>query len=100
MGMGDQNQIDGGQISHFQSRMTKPFQYEQPAGEIRVNDNIQSAHLHEKAGMANKSYAKFMTCNQLWFVGLASSRRHCGVAYQPSKLAGALVKSTITQGEF
>ena len=69
MGMGDQNQIDGGQISHLQSRMTKPFQYEQPAGEIRINDNIQSAHLHEKAGMANKGHAQFMTCNQLWLVG-------------------------------
>ena len=60
VGMGDQHGINGRQIAQPHSRSAQPFQDENPACEVRINENVLAADLQEKAGMPNESEAELV----------------------------------------
>ena len=56
VGMRDQHQVNGGRSPQLDPRFAQPLQHKQPAGKIRIDDNILPANLDEKAGMADERY--------------------------------------------
>src|SRR5580698_8080450 len=50
--------IDGRQIPHAQPRTPQPFQYEEPAREVRVDHHALPADLHEEAGVSDERHTQ------------------------------------------
>src|SRR5437016_14367680 len=88
VGMGDQHQINRRQVLKPYAGLAEALQNEQPASKIGVNDNILLAHLHEKAGVANKGKPELSVGNQLWLVDVPGARGDRRVPDELRKLAG------------
>ena len=97
MRVSDQDQVDWRQVTNSYAGLAQPFQHKQPAGKIRINDNIQAANLHKEAGVPNKCDAQFIVRDQLWLVGLSGAGSYRRVPHQPPKLASAFVQSPISK---
>lgn len=52
--VGHQHQIDGWQVMHLHAGPAQPFQHEQPAGKVGIDDDALSAHLDKKAGVTDE----------------------------------------------
>lgn len=100
MSVRHQHQVDGGQVADIDSWLAQPLEHEQPAGEIRIDEDVQSADLHKKTGMANESKAQFSIGDQCGSVNFAGTRRDHRAPNQPAKLAGTSAKSGISYAGF
>jgi hypothetical protein len=97
VGVRDQHRIEGGEVGYAQARTAQTFQYEEPACEVRIDDNALAANLHEKTGVANEGDAEFSVGGKSRLVGFTPARSHCRVAYQTSELSGAFAKGRIAK---
>src|ERR1039458_404623 len=97
VGMGHQHHVDGRQIGDSESGTAQAFQDEQPAREVRIDDDALSANLHEEAGMPDEGDAELAAGGEAGFVSLAVARSYSGMAHQPSELGGALTKGRIAE---
>jgi hypothetical protein len=70
----NQNEIDGRKVGNAKARTAKPLQYEEPPGEIRIDQHTLSSNLYEEAGMTDKSDAQFSVGGEAWFVSLPRPR--------------------------
>ena len=66
--VGDQNQIDRGQVAYLQARSSQAFEHEQPAGKIGIDENVLAADLEKETGMADESHTHLAVADQfgLW----------------------------------
>ena len=53
----DQHGVDRRQVGDAQSRAAQALEYEQPAREIGIDDEILATKLHEEAGMSDEGDA-------------------------------------------
>ena len=56
MGVGQQHQINGGQVLDSQTGAFDAFEQEEPVGKVRINQNIQIRELHQKGGVPDPGY--------------------------------------------
>ena len=95
--MRDENQIDRRKIGNAQAGTSQAFQNKEPAREVRIDDYVLPAHLHKEAGMPDEGNAEFTVSCQAGLVGLTRAGSNRRVAYQTSKLSGALAEGRIAQ---
>src|SRR5207248_6211216 len=100
VGMGDQDQINSGQVAYLQTRPSKPFKDKQPAREVRIDDNVLACNLEEKTGMADESYTHLPIGYQPGLVSTTSSGSDHGVAHQGPELPGTLAERRILKRIF
>ena len=93
--MSNQHQVDGRKIAQPHSRLPQPLQHKQPASEIRIDDDVLAADLHEKAGMADESYSQLSIADQFRFVSLAGPRSHRRMPHQSAKRTRAFAENGI-----
>ena len=72
VGMGHQHGIDGRQIAETQPWTTEPFQHKDPAGKVRVNQNVLAADLQEEAGVPDESNSQLAVRGEPRFVRLSA----------------------------
>ena len=84
----NQHRIDGRQIAQPQPGPPQPLEHEDPAREVRVDQNVLAADLEEEAGMSDEGYAQLTAAGQHRFACDAGARGHGGVAHQRAKLPG------------
>src|SRR5580698_9242019 len=97
MSMRHQHQVNRREIAQLYSRFAQSLQHKQPAGEVRINHYVLSAHLDEEAGMTNERYAQLSVADQFRFVSLSGARRHRGVLHQPPEGPGTLAKDGVVE---
>lgn len=98
--MGNQNHIDWRKVVDFYAGLPKPFQYEKPAGEVGINDNILATNLQEETGVSDEGYAHLPVRNQHRAMRLAGGGSQGGVPHQASKLPGTLAQRRIFERLF
>src|SRR5260370_42278036 len=96
----DQHRINRRQIFDPYARMAETLKNKQPAGKIRINQNIPSADLNQKAGMSNKCDSQFLLGNRYGFMAFAVARGQGRVLYDAPELAGLFSQSDISHGPF
>src|SRR5260370_8600805 len=84
----DQHRINRRQIFDPYARMAEALKNKQPAGKIRINQNIPSADLNQKAGMSNKCDSQFLLGNRYGFMPFAVARGQGRLLYDAPELAG------------
>ena len=92
-----EHEVHGRQVAQVQSRLTQALQNKQPAREVGIDDDVQSANLQKEAGVSDEGDAEFAVRNQFGFVGLAGARGDRGMPHQARKLTGSLAQSRIFQ---
>ena len=92
-----QHNIHWRQIAQIQSRLPQALQNEQPAREVGIDDDVLSANLQKKTGVADEGDAEFAIRNQFRFVGLTGARGDGGMPHQAGELAGAFAQRSIFQ---
>lgn len=100
MRMRDQDDIHRRQVADPHSRLAQPFQHEQPARKIGIDDGVLSCHLHKKAGMPDEGQPQFAIAYQHGFVHGAGSRRNGRVPDQFRERTRTASQRTIIQGTF
>src|ERR1039457_5795017 len=93
----DQYRVDRRQISDAESGTAKALQHEQPAREVRIDDDSLPADLYKETGVTNEGDAEFSVGGEAPFVGLTGARSDGGVAHQTSKLGGAFPNGRIAK---
>ena len=93
-------QVNRWQIAQLYTRLPQPLQDKQPAGKVRVNHYILSAHLDEEAGMANKGHSQLSVDDQSGFIGLSGAWSHRGMLHQPPERPGTFAKHRILETGF
>src|SRR5260370_31496012 len=96
----DQHRINRRQIFDPYARMAETLKNKQPAGKIRINQNIPSADLNQKAGMSNKCDSQFLLGNRYGFMAFAVARGQGRVLYNAPELAGLFSQSDIQHALF
>ena len=86
MSVGNQNQIDRGQVADHQTRPTQALEDEEPGSKIGVNQNVLAANLDKEACMANKGDRQFAVSGEDRLVTFSRARGDGGVPNQTSKL--------------
>jgi hypothetical protein len=97
VGVGNQDGIDRRQIGNPQAGTTQALQHEQPAREVRIDDDTLSAHLYEEAGVADEGDSEFSVGDEPRLVGLSKARSDGGTAHQARELGGAFAKGRIAK---
>src|SRR5713101_6976380 len=97
MRVSDQHNINRREVVDFDPWLPQPFQHEQPARKIRVNDNVLPTNLHQEAGMANERDSHLAVRNQLRLVRFSNSRGDGGMPYESAKLPGAFAEGRILE---
>lgn len=72
----NQHRVDGRQVAQPQAGAAKPLKHEDPAGKVRVNQDVLPANLQEEAGMSDEGYAKLPAAGEYRFARDAGARRH------------------------
>jgi len=85
--VGDEDQVNRRQVYDAQSRLAQALEDEEPACEIGIDQNVESADLHKEAGMADEGDAEFSVGDQLRLAGLPLALRDCGMAQMPGPVA-------------
>jgi len=91
----DQHQIDRRQVRDAQAGAAQAFEHEEPAGKIRVDDDVLSADLQKETGVADKGDAEFAIGHEARLVRLAVTRCYGRTAHQASEIRGAFTKGRI-----
>ena len=79
----------------MQAGLAKALQNKKPAGKVGVDGDVHTAHLEEKAGMADEGHTHVAIRDQLRLVGFAGAGRDCGMPHQARELTGSLAKCWI-----
>src|SRR5450755_2493592 len=93
----DQHDIHRWQFAQIQSRLTQSLEYEKPAREVGIDDDVLSPNLQEEAGVPDEGYTELAVRRQFRFMSLARTRSHYRMAHQAGKLSGTLTQSPIFQ---
>ena len=80
MRVGYQDIVNGRQVPELHPGAAQALEDEEPAGKIGINDNVVSADLNKKSGMADESKAELIVSSKQRFVKLAGARSESGVA--------------------
>ncbi|MDB6016623.1 MAG: hypothetical protein JWR19_1112 [Pedosphaera sp.] len=59
MGVGEEDEIDGGQVLDFKAGTFDAFEEEKPVGEIGVDEDVEVGELDEEGGVANPGEGDF-----------------------------------------
>ena len=86
-----------GKIGNAQAGTAQAFQHEQPAREVRIDDDALPANLHEEAGVTDEGDAEFSVGDEARLVSLTEARSYRGTAHQTSELSGAFTKGRIAK---
>jgi hypothetical protein len=97
VGVGNQHQVDRGQVTHLQTWPSNPFQDEEPARKVGIDDDILAADLEKETGVPDECQAQLAIGHQLWFMGAAGPGSDYGMAYQAAELPGTLAKRGILE---
>ena len=93
--MGDEDEVCRRQVAQVQSGLAQTLEHKEPAGKIRIDDDILSADLQEETRMSDEGDAELAISDEGGFVRLAGTRCDRGMPHQASELAGTLAQSPI-----
>ena len=93
-----QHQVDGRKIADLDTWFAQALQQKQPACEVRIDEDILSAHLQKKTRVPNEGQAEISVGNEFWLTRLSRAGSHRRVTHQSRELAGAFAKRRILQG--
>ena len=88
VGVRHQHRIDRRQVAHSHSRTTQPLQHEDPAGEVRVDQDVLAADLQKEAGVSDECHSQLSTPGENRLTGDAAAGGQGGASYERAKLAG------------
>src|SRR5450432_315373 len=91
----DQHKVDRRQVGDAQAGAAQAFQYEEPAGEVGIDDDVLAANLQEETGVADEGDAEFSVGHQARLVRLAVTWRDGGSTHQASEIGSAFTKGRI-----
>lgn len=95
-----QHQVDWREIPDLHARLTQSLQQEQPWREVRIEQNILSAHLYEETGMADEREPEITVAGELGFAGFPRSWGDRRMPHQSGELACTLAQRGILERDF
>ena len=83
LGWFDPDYFNGGRMQlDADARPAQAVEYENPFGEVGIDQQVLSTDLEEEAGMADESHAHLARFSEDWPACIAGARRHCRMTHE------------------